>query len=60
VQGNPELGGVMIDKDVEYIRSVNHDVTYYYHEKAGHGIGMANGETAWVHGPLKDFLESVR
>ena len=60
VQGNPELGGVLTDGDVEYVKSVHPDVSHVYLEKSGHGLGMDDGEIAWVHGPLKDFLESLR
>ena len=60
VQGNPELGGVLTDGDVEYVKSVHPDVSHVYLEKSGHGLGIDDGEIAWVHGPLKDFLESLR
>ena len=60
IQCNPELGGVLTDREVEYIRSVYPDVSHVYLEKSGHGMGIDDGEIAWVHGPLKDFLESLR
>ncbi len=60
IQCNPELGGVLTDKEIEYIRSVHPDVSHVYLEKSGHGMGIDDGEIAWVHGPLKDFLESLR
>jgi pimeloyl-ACP methyl ester carboxylesterase len=60
IQCNLELGGVLTDKEVEYIKSVHPDVSHVYLEESGHGMGIDEGKIAWVHGPLKDFLESLR
>jgi pimeloyl-ACP methyl ester carboxylesterase len=60
IQCNSELGGVLTDKEVEYIKSVHPDVSHVYLEESGHGMGIDEGKIAWVHGPLKDFLESLR
>jgi len=60
VQCNPELGGVLTDKEVKYIKSAHPDVSHVYLEESGHGMGIDEGKIAWVHGPLKDFLESLR
>ena len=50
----------MTSDDVDYVKSVHEDTCHILLTRDGHGIGMGNGEIAWVHGPLKDFLESVR
>jgi hypothetical protein len=44
----------------QFISPVHSDVTHLLLDMSGHGIGMDNGETAWVYGPFKDFLESVK
>jgi pimeloyl-ACP methyl ester carboxylesterase len=60
IQCNPALGGALTDKVVEYVKSVHPDVSHVYLEESGHGMGIDEGKIAWVHGPLKDFLESLR
>ena len=60
VQSNNILGGVMVDKDVEYISSVHNDVTHVYLENAGHIMGLDVGNIGWVNSPLRLFLESIR
>ncbi len=59
LQGNPSLGGLMTDRDVEHALSVFPEAYHVRIEDAGHDLGLS----IWQVGPLltalTDFLESL-
>jgi len=59
LQGNPSLGGIMTDRDVEYALSVLSDVSHVLIEHAGHGLGLSTWEVAPLLRAVTDFLESL-
>lgn len=59
LQGNPSLGGIMTDRDVEHALSVLPDVSHVLIEHAGHGLGFSTWEVAPLLRAVTDFLESL-
>jgi len=59
LQGNPSLGGLMTDRDVERALSVLPDATHVLIEHAGHGLGLSAWEVAPLLRAVTDFLESL-
>jgi len=59
LQGNPALGGLMTDGDVERALSVLPEAYHVQIEGAGHDIGLSTWEVAPLLRALTDFLESL-
>ncbi len=59
LQGNPSLGGLMTDGDVEHGLSVLPDAAHVLIEHAGHDLGLATWEVAPLLRAVMDFLESL-
>lgn len=59
LQGNPSLGGLMTDRDVEHALSVLPDASHVLIEHAGHDLGLGTWEVAPLLRAVTDFLESL-
>lgn len=59
LQGNPSLGGLMTDRDVEHALSVLPDASHVMIEHAGHDLGLSTWEVAPLLRAVTDFLESL-
>lgn len=59
LQGNPALGGLMTDGDVERALSVLPEAYHVQIEGAGHDLGLSAWEVAPLLRALTDFLESL-
>ncbi|MFQ5793495.1 MAG: alpha/beta fold hydrolase [Candidatus Bipolaricaulia bacterium] len=59
LQGNPSLGGIMTDHEVEHALSVLPDASHVLIEHAGHDLGLSTWEVAPLLRAVTNFLESL-
>ena len=60
VQADALQGGILSEKDVQFIASIHPDVCLIKLNEIGHSLGLDTGNVSWVNGPLIRFLESLR
>lgn len=59
LQGNPELGGVITDGEVEHTLSILPEAYHAYIEGVGHNLGLYYWETAPLQRAMNTLLESL-
>ncbi len=59
LQGNPLLGGLMADRDVEHALSVFPEAYHVRIQDAGHDLGLSTWQVAPLLTALTNFLESL-
>jgi pimeloyl-ACP methyl ester carboxylesterase len=59
LQGNPSLGGIILDDEAEHALSLLSKGLHVKLEKSGHGLGLNPEEVAPLLGAITSFLESL-
>jgi pimeloyl-ACP methyl ester carboxylesterase len=60
LQGDPSKGGVLSDREVEYAKSVNPEISNIVIHDEGHSLGLYTWNVAPLQRAVMNFLESLR